>query len=82
MGTKAWGVVRELYDRFNAERAELYERWPDRWVVMTVDGVVSDHATEAEAFGAAYRGFEPGRFLVDQVTQRERVLLTGFNAFC
>jgi hypothetical protein len=82
MGAEAWGLVRELHGRLNDDRAELYARWPDRWIVMTVDGVVSDHTTEAEAFESAYRAFEPGTFLIDLVSERERVLLTGFNAIC
>lgn len=80
MASPGWEAVEALQERFNSQRGELFRNYPDRWVIWTDVGVVADFADERETYTVAFDRFEPGTFVVDQATEHELVLVTGFNA--
>ncbi|MBI5478799.1 MAG: hypothetical protein HY906_08090 [Deltaproteobacteria bacterium] len=70
--------VLEETERFRAALPELIKQHPGRWVVFRDGQVVSDHATEDEAYRAAVARFGvTGGFVVAPVVEVEPTPVTA-----
>jgi hypothetical protein len=70
--------VLEETERFRAALPELIKHHPGRWVVFRDGAVVSDHATEDEAYRAAVVRFGvQGGFVVAPVAHVEPTPITA-----
>lgn len=59
-------ALEKEFEYFKANQAELFRKYPQKFLVIIEEEVKGAYDTRAEAYDAAVEEFEPGKFMIQQ----------------